>query len=88
MQERERERERERETDRQSESGGGDTQYISMCRDVLTKEVLFSESVWNGVGVFHCKKSGNGFKYNCLERGPCLSGKGYVNYLILEFYFR
>ena len=28
--------------------GKGDTHYISMGRDVLTKAVLFSESVWNG----------------------------------------
>ena len=54
-----------------------------MGRDVLTKKVLFSESVWNRV-VFHCKKSGKGFKYTCLERGSCLSGKWVVNYLSLE----
>ena len=53
------------------------THYISMVRDVPTKGVLFSESVWNG-GVFHCKKSGKGFKYTCLERGSFLSEKGVV----------
>ena len=67
MHERERERERER-------GRGGDTHYISMGRDVLTKEVLFGVCLERG-GVFHCKTSGNGFKYNCLERGPCLSGR-------------
>ena len=45
--------------------GMGCTHYISMGRGVLTKGVLFSESVWNG-GMFHCKKSGKGFKYTCL----------------------
>ena len=37
--------------------GGGwwrTSHYISMGRDVLTKEILFSASVWNG-GVFQCK---------------------------------
>ena len=34
--------------------GGGGTHYTSMGREVLTKVVLFSESVWNG-DVFHCK---------------------------------
>ena len=66
---------------------GGGNHYISMGKDVLTKGVLFSESVWNG-GICHCQKSGKGFKYTCLERGSCLSGKGVVNYLSLEFYFR
>ena len=50
-----------------------------------TKGVLFSESVWNG-RVFHCKKIWEGvqrFKYICLERDSCLSGKGVVNYLRL-----
>ena len=47
--------------------GAGATHSIRMGRDVLTKGVLFSESVWNRV--FHCKKkSGNKFKYICLER--------------------
>ena len=52
-----------------------------MGRGVLTKGVLFS--VWNG-GVFHCKKSGKGFKYICLERGSFLSRRRVVNYLSLE----
>ena len=43
-------------------------------RDVPIKGALFSEpeSVWNrevGVVIKH-------FKNTCLERGPCLSGKG------------
>ena len=52
-------------------SGGAGTHFISMGRDVLTKGVYF-QFVWNGV-VFHCKKSGKGFKYTCLDRGSCLS---------------
>ena len=70
------------------------THYISMCRDVLTKGVLiFSLSgmgggrMWGEGCVFHCKKSGKGFKCTCLERGSCVSGKGVVNYLSLELYF-
>ena len=43
------------------------------------KGVLFSESVWDG-SIFHCTKSGEGLKYACLERGPCLSGKGLLSY--------
>ena len=57
---------------------GRGTHYISMGRDMLTKGVLFSESVWNG-GVFHCKKSEKEFRYTCLESGSCLSGKVVVN---------
>ena len=57
--------------------------YISMGRDVPTKGVLFSESVWNG-DVLHCKKPGKGFKYTCLERDSCLFGNGVVNYPSLE----
>ena len=53
-----------------------------MGRELLTKEVLFGVCLERG-GVFHCKTSGKGFKYNCLERGPCLSGRGYVNHLNL-----
>ena len=32
---------------------GGGTHYLSMGRDVPTKGLLFSKSVWNG-DVFHC----------------------------------
>ena len=39
--------------------GGWGTHYISMGKDVLTKGVLFSESVWSGC-VFRCKISGKG----------------------------
>ena len=63
--------------------GWGGTHYISMGRDVRTKGILFSESVWNGV-VFHCKTYGKGFKYTCLERGSCPSGNGVVNYISLK----
>ena len=56
---------------------------------MLTKEVFFPECLERGGdGLFHCKKSGKGFKYTCLDRGSCLSGKSVVNYLSLEFYFR
>ena len=58
---------------------GVDTHYISMGRDVLTKGVLFSELVWNEVGVFHCTKFKGIQIYLCLEKGSCLSGKGVVN---------
>ena len=51
--------------------------WVGMCRQ---KGLIF----WNG-GVCHCKTSGKGFKYTCLERGSCLSGKGVVNYISLEW---
>ena len=31
--------------------------------------------------MFHCKRSGKEFKYTCVERGSCMSGKRFVNYL-------
>ena len=54
-----------------------------MGTDVLAKGVLFSESIWSR-DVFHCRISGKRFKYTCLERGSCMSGKGVVNYPSLE----
>ena len=35
-------------------------------------------------GVFHYTNSVKRLKYTCLERGPCLSGKGLLDYLGLE----
>ena len=63
--------------------GAGDTHYISMGRDVPTKDVLFSKSVWNGVGggggvegVFHSHNLGRDsnipfwkWVHVCLEGG-------------------
>ena len=64
--------------------GRGCTHFISMGRDVQTKGVLISGSVWNR-GVFHCKKFGNRFKYTYLVRASCLPGKGMVNYPSLDW---
>ena len=56
---------------------------IGIGRDVVpTKGVLFSESVWNG-GVFHYKRSGKGFKYNC-PGSYCLNQ--HYNGIITVFY--
>ena len=54
-----------------------------MGRNVPPKGVQFSESVWDG-GVFHYTNSVKRLKYTGLERGPCLSGKGLLDYLCLE----
>ena len=46
---------------------------------------LFSESFWNGVySIIQILNNGKGLKHTCLERGPCLSGKGLLSYLRLE----
>ena len=46
---------------------------------------FFSESFWDGVySIIQILNNGKGLKHTCLERGPCLSGKGLLNYLRLE----
>ena len=62
--------------------GGGGGCYVG--RDVPPKGVQFSESFLDG-SILHCTNSGKGLKYTGLERGPCLSGKGLLNYLCLEY---
>ena len=63
--------------------GGGGNHYVSVGRDVPLKGVQFSESVWDR-RIFHNTDSGKRLKYTCLERGPCLSGKGLLTYLCQE----
>ena len=50
-----------------------------MGRDVLTNGSYFQSL--SGMVCVSCKISGKGYKYTCLERGSCLSGKGVVSYL-------
>ena len=61
----------------------GGTYYISVGREVPLKGIQFFR-VCLGRGVFHCKNSGKGLKYTCLERGDGLYGKGLLSYLCLE----
>ena len=42
---------------------------------------LFSESFWDGVySIIQILNNGKGLKHTCLERGPCLSGKGLLSW--------
>ena len=53
------------------ERGGGGTFFQSL----------------SGTGVYsiiQILNNGKGLKHTCLERGPCLSGKGLLSYLRLE----
>ena len=51
---------------------GGHLLCKCVGRDVQSKGVQFSESVWDR-GIFHCTNSGKGLKYTYLERVPaCL----------------
>ena len=61
----------------------GEINYVNVGRDEPPKGVQFSEFVWDG-GISHCTNYEKGFKYTCLERGPCLFREGLFSYLCLE----
>ena len=58
--------------------------YVGVGRDACHQKGSDFHSMSSMGYIFHCTNSGKGFKYTCLEMGPCLSEKGLLSYPCLE----